>query len=85
MLKQCREKDQQKKAVSEIDDVSRLPLSKVMTKENHVTLFHWCDYELMKNRSESFLCRHLSTGKLRRTEEPCSKDRKPALRDHRFL
>ncbi|KAF8115703.1 hypothetical protein N665_0025s0160, partial [Sinapis alba] len=27
MLKQCREKDQQKKAFSDIDDVSRLPLS----------------------------------------------------------
>ncbi|CAF2354650.1 uncharacterized protein LOC103847192 isoform X1 [Brassica rapa] len=33
MLKQCREKGQQKKAVSEIDDVSRLPLSKESCEE----------------------------------------------------
>ncbi|KAF3501271.1 hypothetical protein F2Q69_00045188 [Brassica cretica] len=33
MLKQCREKDQQKKAVSEIDDVSRLPLSRESCEE----------------------------------------------------
>lgn len=32
MLKQCKEKDQQNKAVSEIDDVSCLPLSMVRTK-----------------------------------------------------
>lgn len=48
-LKQCREKDQQKKAVTEIDGVSRLPLSMVMTKIP-VTLCHWCVYELMKNK-----------------------------------
>lgn len=33
MLKQCREKDQQKKAVTEIYDVSRLPLSMESCKE----------------------------------------------------
>lgn len=53
MLKQCREKDQQKKAVTEIYDVSRLPLSMVMTKIP-VTLCHWCVYDLMKNRSEYY-------------------------------
>ncbi|CAE6092165.1 unnamed protein product [Arabidopsis arenosa] len=33
MLKQCKEKDQQNKAVSEIDDVSRLPLSMESCRE----------------------------------------------------
>lgn len=85
MLKQCREKDQQKKAVTEIYDVSRLPLSMVMTKIP-VTLCHWCVYDLMKiGLSIIFFYCHLSTGKLQRTEEACPKDRKSALGDHRFL
>ena len=52
MLKQCREKDQQKKAVSEIDDVSRLPLSRVMTKKS---LLLYVTGVSMSNRSESIL------------------------------